>query len=481
MPTSQPDQYYWHIFAYNQSHPSIELFSIRASQDGRFDVRDALMEDHETGEQRQRFGILRRTLELHANGSMLTPDGAPAATRYDVQVARMVQSGNKQEEQLFRQAIRVMLLVPVGSQGSVALSFGVAPDGTLSQIGDPQITTLRSISRDVPLPVNEFDQIRGEGMYPADKIEGEIPKMGTFNGQVAIKVSSKEVDNLLPGQTVTIKNTQNLDDEYTVVSKEGNEFNLDTQLTASSFLAHLEAFHAEAFRVRDGEPVEVSMDPNTGNLRVRSLNNGLKVNDRVRIKGLNTLDGSYTILRKLDRSWFLINARWNPAEITSEALEASQRRSIRFDGKSDYIALSSIPLTPAAARQPFAYTFSAWVSPDTAARKQVILAQKDGLIELQLDAAGTLLLRVKDAAGGYQTVAADTPIEDGSWAHCAASLEYIPDVDGAGQLELKLRLYFNGELAGETNAGQPIAQTPNWSPEFYIGCGPAEISVAYRV
>ncbi|NEP84624.1 MAG: hypothetical protein F6K39_44875 [Okeania sp. SIO3B3] len=67
--------------------------------------------------------------------------------------------------QLLKNATKIMLAIPTKQGNVAALSFAVAADGTLAEIDEnlDSQTTLRSNSRDLLLPLNTLDEIKGIG------------------------------------------------------------------------------------------------------------------------------------------------------------------------------------------------------------------------------------------------------------------------------------------------------------------------------
>lgn len=144
LPTDEHDHFCWHIFAFNTATKKLELTSLAASPEGLFDVQDGRVS-----------GIIRRTLNL--NGEV---NGAPVATKYDVQQEADTKAG----KQLLRTATRVMLAVPT-TQGPVAvIDFAAAVDGTLSQVNEQGTRQLlRGEVTDIILPLNTLDEIKAIG------------------------------------------------------------------------------------------------------------------------------------------------------------------------------------------------------------------------------------------------------------------------------------------------------------------------------
>lgn len=160
LPTNEQDKYRWHIFAYNNDSKKIELTTLRASDDGLFDVKDYTILDPEP---RQIPGIIKRSLYLEN----LNVSYGLTATKYDLQRERQTEEEDetgKKISRLLRESVRVMLAVGTTAGKVAAISFAAAADGTLSEIAsNGSETILRSNSREILLPLNTLDQIKAIG------------------------------------------------------------------------------------------------------------------------------------------------------------------------------------------------------------------------------------------------------------------------------------------------------------------------------
>jgi len=158
LPTEEQDKYRWHIFAYNSNTKTIEITTLRASEEGLFDVKDYTILEPEP---RKMPGIIKRTLNL---GSSVTVANGITATRYDIQRERETEAKDEKGKvvrQLLRESVRVMLVVGTNRGSAIALSFAVAADGTLSKIA-PQPETrqiFRSVTRQILMPPNMLNGI----------------------------------------------------------------------------------------------------------------------------------------------------------------------------------------------------------------------------------------------------------------------------------------------------------------------------------
>ncbi|PSN11469.1 hypothetical protein C7293_24160 [filamentous cyanobacterium CCT1] len=187
--TSEHEVSRWHIFAHNRKTGRIELFSLRRSRDRLFDLTDYTVEEGslEDPQPRQIPGLIKRTLVLRDEaGEELTATEAPTATRFCLQSEMTTQDG---DISFIKGGVRVMLSVPVRVLGAAdppttlaSLIFGVRTDGTLAQIDDlPQETLLLENNRDILLPANVLQQVRGVSGNQTSDPDDSRPSF-TFDG-----------------------------------------------------------------------------------------------------------------------------------------------------------------------------------------------------------------------------------------------------------------------------------------------------------
>ena len=158
VPTFENDVHRWHIFAYDSSLKRVIAWTMRASQDGLFEVQDYLIAEKENGAYAPRRipGIIRRVLDI----PNLTINNGMTATKYDLQQAQITQSG---DEQLLKTATRVLLAIPT-TEGIASLSFSIAKDGTLADISATPVTDiLRAKQRELLLPLQTLEEIKAIG------------------------------------------------------------------------------------------------------------------------------------------------------------------------------------------------------------------------------------------------------------------------------------------------------------------------------
>ncbi|MCJ8281787.1 MAG: hypothetical protein MJK14_18500, partial [Rivularia sp. ALOHA_DT_140] len=230
LPTNELDKYRWHIFAFNSDSRKVELISIRASEDGLFDVKDYTVFDPKPGEPeflipRQIPGIIRRSLDLKdKNGEVLEVVNGLSATKYDNQVESVTQGG---ETQLIKDKTKVMLVIPTSQGNTAALSFAAAKDGTLSQISEnPESSEiLRSNNRNVLLPLNTLDEITAIGdSTPPPK--GMISGMSRTDGD-RVQISSENIQNLKSGDNIQIQGTRDYDGYHVARRIDNNTFEIE--------------------------------------------------------------------------------------------------------------------------------------------------------------------------------------------------------------------------------------------------------------
>ncbi|MHC5610904.1 MAG: hypothetical protein ACYTXA_07770 [Nostoc sp.] len=126
VPTIENDVYRWHIFAYNSQTQKVELTTIRASEEGLFDVKDYTIFDQVNDGLVPRSipGVIKRTLDIND----VSVTNGLSATKYDLQQEQKTQSG---EDQLIKTATRLLLAIPT-DKGTAAFSFAIAGERSCS-------------------------------------------------------------------------------------------------------------------------------------------------------------------------------------------------------------------------------------------------------------------------------------------------------------------------------------------------------------
>ncbi|HNN94963.1 MAG TPA: LamG domain-containing protein, partial [Pseudomonadota bacterium] len=135
VPTSEPDVYRWHIFAFNHATGKIELTTLRASEEGLFDIKDYTLFEQSDGNTTSRLipGIIRRQIEIDS----FSINNGFAATKYDLQTEQRDKNG---EKLLLKTATRILLAVPGAYQDRKSLQF----DGESAYVEVPYHADLNS-------------------------------------------------------------------------------------------------------------------------------------------------------------------------------------------------------------------------------------------------------------------------------------------------------------------------------------------------
>ncbi|MEZ4302388.1 MAG: LamG domain-containing protein [Polyangiaceae bacterium] len=337
--TAEHEQYRWHFFSYNAATKKVDAVSIRASGEGLFDPKDALVFDPPATPNgapipRSICGILRRNISVL--GAVIT--GGPAATTYDLQQERLVNSGP--ETQLVRTATRLMLAVPT-DKGTATWTFGLSGDGTLSDAGRVVSTGLvRSDERDLLLPLDTLDQIKLFGAT-AKPPTGTIGAMSLSEGVDAaagkIVVQSPEAGALASGDTVEVRDTRSYNGLYRVSEADGESFVIEASLEGGELGVWEKREAEKASLLFDGMVTAYQKTPE-GKLRVYAQNHGLADGDEVQIAGTSGYDGAYPVTQ-VDDETFVIERKWRAGEAVNIKLLSQKRRGLQLDGKDDYVDL----------------------------------------------------------------------------------------------------------------------------------------------
>ena len=478
LPTNELDKYRWHIFAYNSDSGKVELISIRASEDGLFDVKDYTVFDPKPGEPeflipRQIPGIIRRSLDLKdKNGEVLEVVNGLSATKYDNQVESVTQGG---ETQLIKDKTKVMLVIPTSQGNTAALSFAAAKDGTLSQISEnPESSEiLRSNNRNVLLPLNTLDEITAIGdSTPPPK--GMISGMSRTDGD-KVQISSENIQNLKSGDNIQIQGTRDYDGYHVARRIDNNTFEIEAKWVDSDgennqnwLVGSWEVIpQEESGLVFDGI-ITAFEQTRDGKLRITSLNHGLESGDGVQILDTQNYDGIYPVT-DIEGNNFTINLLWEPGLAANVKLESRKRRGISFDGEQDYIAIPTLELKQPSLSYSFGETYSAWIYvPESGAGEQLIIGEKGQLMQLMIKNNRVVLTVLLDE--GFAEVRDSNPVTAREWVHYAGIFSY-----NHKQKQTTLTLCRNGQqvVSKTLNNQNPRISNQEWNPEFLIG-GTAE-------
>ena len=495
VPTSEHDGHRWHVFAWERDTRKLVLWSVGASEDGLFNVRDRLFADSNGDDKvyREVSGIVRRELVL----SGLTVAQGPAATAYDTQVEKLIheaEGGRPATKQLMRQATYVMLAVPVKASGShvvttAAINFSVGVDGLLSQVDkSPVRRTLRSTERDVILPLDTLDEIK-------ELVDTTPPPAGVISGiergtEDLLQINSKESlqGKLDLDSTIKISDTKSYDGHYKVVAVNGSSFEVDARFNSNKIgheIGNWEVVEEEETGLVYEDMVVGYRKSASDRLEVVCASHDLKVGDEVQISGLRDYDGVYPVKvaadALTDRS-FVLDTPYFPADAAN--LSTFQRRGTHFD-LNDHLETPSLELAPAVESKPFGITLEAWVRVDsydtsdpTAAPSGVLVRADDGHLELAFDRGATLRVGTTDGSTAATFTVTDPvgfpdptvfmmgPFDPGEdptgphlhvdqWIHLAGVVSYTP---GAGGGVLRCMLFRNGKQvqSREQNGVRPV-------------------------
>ena len=460
VPTNEHEVYRWHIFAYNSQNQKVELTTIRASDEGLFDVQDyTVLEQKPEAKNalvpRSIPGIIQRTLNLNgvevANGF--------SATKYDLQKEQQTKDGM----QLLKDSSKIMLAIPTTQGNVAAISFAVAADGTLSQIDENPDSTnvIRSNNRDLLLPLNTLDEIKaiGDSTPPP---QGKITAV-TRGDEDTVQIISPETANLNSGDVIRIKDTQSYNGHYVATKLDADTFEIEASYVNGD-IGNWEVIpESETGLIFDGAITAFERVADK-KLKITAFNHGLENGDEVQIVDTNDLNETFGI-QKIDEETFVVDGiHWVSGEAVNLKLESRKRRGVMFNGSDEYIAIPALELTPPSTEFAFGYTVSAWVYLSaTGSGEQIIVGETDECLQLVINST-TVSLKVKFASG-VQQVTDTATIPTGQWVHYAGVIAS----DGKSN-KTTLTLAKNGLQVGTALEVTGLPQTvENWEPEFEIG------------
>ncbi|NCR53851.1 MAG: LamG domain-containing protein [Microcystis aeruginosa L211-07] len=461
VPTIENDVYRWHIFAYNSQTKKVELTTIRASEEGLFEVKDYTVfeESKDSLVPRKIPGVIKRTLDIKD----VTVTNGLSATKYDLQQAQKTQSG---EEQLLKTATRLMLAIPT-DKGAAAFSFAIAGDGTLGEIGkNPDSKIIRSRQREVLLPLNTLDEIKAIG-------DTTPPPQGIISG-FAAGTDEEDIEDLVKISTdggasklanydlVKISGTSDYQGLYRTSKVDQDTFDIDIPLDRG--LGYWEKEDQEEGGLIFDGMITAYEKTAEGKLQVTCANHGLENGDQVQITGTEDYNDSYPV-RKIDDTHFVIERKWAMGEAVNVKLVSQKRRGLVFDGVDDYVSLSDI-------NHNFSdgITVEAWVWYDSFQSHSRIIdfgngAGVDNILFANQATSSELYLGIQGQE--YQSIKTSSGVlETGKWIHLAFT------IDGSGNAEL----YKNGEQiqSGKIHLPNTIKRTKNyiarsnWSSDSYF-------------
>lgn len=489
VPTNELDKYRWHIFAYNSSTQTVDLFSIRASEEGLFDVKDSTVFDPKPGEPevltpRSVPGIIHRKFELQDDkGNDLRIVNGLAATKYDEQIEIQTQDG---KPQLLKDATKVMLVLPTDRGSTAALSFAVAKDGTLSEISNKPTSEekLRMTNHAILLPLNTLDNIRA--IADSTPAGGTIAGMNRGEGD-RVQIKSTQAATLKPGNNVKIQGTTHYNGYYLAQKVDNNTFEITATWVGGASkdwqLGTWEEVPTEKTGLIFDGIITAAERIANGKLRITSPNHGLENGDGVQISDTQGLNGTYPVMA-VDDNGFILDVPWQPGVAANVKLESRKQRGISFDGSGDYIETPALlELKPPSPDYDFGETYSAWIQvSNSTAGEQLIVGEKRQLMQLMLkDGKAILKLQCND---GFHQIADPTPVPADEWVHFAGSFSCSHTKTPKGEKTTKtiLMLCRNGQQIAskevsaipETPETKPQAQNSKgkhekWQPKFWMG------------
>lgn len=472
IPTEEHDKYRWHFFAYNKHTKHLELTTIRASDDGLFDLKDyqyvERLEEQDNLNPTIIPGITKRNLKLKNDHDELIILNGPVATKYDVQSEIQTDDG----PQLIRIATRIMLAVPINNHGNIqtaALSFAVAKDGTLAQISEKsEMKLLKGNERDVFLPLNTLDEIKAVG-------KADPPAKGIITGMEKtdddfVKIATAHATTLKKGEMVKIDGTTHYDGHYTAKKIDDNAFEIEAAWSGNE-MGYWEAVpEEETGLIFDGMITSFEKNPDN-RLRIACISHGLEDGNEVQIKGTKNYNGIYSV-DYINENSFTIDAKWKPGEAENLKLVSRKRRSISFNGIDDYLETPALPIREPLMDEFYKWTCSAWINISSKPKnKQVIIGRKDGFMEIFVK-DNFLTMNAIIRGKLISVVHNRKEIALSQWIHCAGVLSYAKKEDSKKAI---ISLYINGEMANETvidisslASSQDKLLLMEWNPEFII-------------
>ena len=417
VPTEEHEKNRFHIFFYNKKSQKIEITSVRTSEEGLFEMKDSILmeklSDADTGlTPRQIPGLIRRV--LHIEGSKIT--GGPAATLYNLQQERETKAG----PQLLKTATKVMLTVPT-DQGLASVSFDLATDGTLSPVDEkPDQTILRADDREMLLPLNTLEEIKGFGIKEPPP-QGSIVEiaMGTEDEGITdkVRITSEEAALLEDGDRVEIMQTEHHNGLYQALPLDDHTFSIERGGNGS--LGVWEKVEKAQSLTFEGMITSYEVDDN-GRVTVTAPDHGLKAGDSVQIAGTQAYNNSYAI-KKIDDGAFSIGIPWGQGEAVNLRLQAMKRRGIVFDGKE-----AALLLPPGTTSFQKGITVECWLRLNGAEKTMPVIdwSKADGSDQIRFFYNGkdkSLLLSVSGEKK-IEKLTAKAEIPENVWTHLAFTI-----------------------------------------------------------
>ncbi len=421
VPTIENDVYRWHIFAYNSQTQKVELTTIRASEEGLFDVKDYTIfeQSNDTLVPRQIPGVIKRTLDI--SGAVVT--NGLSATKYDLQQEQQTQSG---EDQLMKTATKLLLAIPT-DKGTAAFSFAIAGDGTLAEIDATPISTIiRSQQREILLPLNTLDEIKAIGDRtppPKGIITGFAEGTDAENIEDLVKISTDgNAAQLANGDLVKLTGTNDYQGLYYSTKKvDNNTFEID--VPSGNGLGYWEKEDQEVGGLIFDGMITAYQKTADGKLRVICDNHGLENNDEVQIAGTDDYNDTYPV-QKIDDTNFVIERKWATGEAINVKLVSRKRRGVVFDRVDNYVSLPDM-------NHDFlqGFTVEAWVWYDSFQSYSRVIDFSNGRAADNIILCNSLVSNdlefVIFQEGAAHTIKAAGALDTGKWLHLAATIDAL--------------------------------------------------------
>ena len=342
LPTADADRQRWHLFTHNGATGKVEVISIRSTESGLFDPRAHVS----TIDGAPLPGIERSVIDLGAVVRSLS------ATRYDLQEEQATVSGKLT---LIRTAVRVMLIADT-AQGTAALSFAVASDGTLSRLADtPAQSVLHSEERELILPLDTLENIKVVHVDPP--ISASILGMRRGSDDNVV-IQSANAGLLSIGDSVQIQGTASYDERFIVTGVSGDSFEIGVAWVGSELGRWQKVTSGETGLTFDGA-ITSCVRSAAGKLQVTAQNHGLAIGDAVQVVGTTDYNDVYPVT-PIDANSFSIDTPWAVGSaLNIKRLASQRRRGITLNGTSEHVKVPS-------ARVPTgnsSFTLEAWVRP----------------------------------------------------------------------------------------------------------------------
>ncbi len=223
-----------------------------------------------------------------------------SATRYDLQEEQATVSG---KVTLIRTAVRVMLVADT-AQGTAALSFAVASDGTLSRLAEPTSPlTLHSEERELILPLDTLDNVKVVHVDPP--ISAAILGMRRGSDDNVV-IQSANAELLSIGDSVQIQGTASYDERFTVTGVSGDSFEIAVAWAGNEIGRWQKVTSGETGLTFDGA-ITSCVRSSAGKLQVTAQNHGLAIGDAVQVVGTTDYNDVYAVT-PIDANSFSIDA-----------------------------------------------------------------------------------------------------------------------------------------------------------------------------